>query len=170
MEYIKFKKLGNGYVLVNYNTFKQLNPLTFDEVWSFHNEIARVKKEGKGFNFINEQGELLWKEDIWFDNVSYFSEGFALVNKEGKGWNWINTNGELLWKEEEWFNKVWDFRKIDDKKLAGVYKEGKGYTYINEQGELIYKGDKWVDYLWDLNSIYYDEYLRDFYEGFALNK
>jgi len=59
MKNIKFKKLEKGYILVNYNTFEQINPLQFNYVWDFDNGIAKVYKDDRGYNFINTQGELL---------------------------------------------------------------------------------------------------------------
>lgn len=95
MENIKFKKLEKGYILVNYNTFKQLNPIVFDEVSDFFNGFAGVYKKDKGWNLIDINGELVYKGDIWFDKVYPFSEGFALVKYKGD-WYDLNTKGELI--------------------------------------------------------------------------
>ena len=113
----------------------------YDDVWSFHNEIAVVKLDGKGWNWIDTNGELLWKEYKWFDNVKNFDNGFAIVYKKGRGWNYINTNGELLWKEYKWFNDVYQSYEG----FARVYIEGRGYNFINEKGEYLWKEDKWFD-------------------------
>lgn len=116
-------------ILLNYY-YKFINSLVFDYVGDFHEGFAKVKVFGK-YNFINPQGELLWKEDE-FDLAWNFYNGFARVYKEGKGRNFINTNGELLWKEDKWFVYVSDFINgiavgiMDDK----MYK-------INTKGELI---------------------------------
>ena len=103
MENIKFKKLGDGYILVNYNTFQRLNPIVFDDISDFYDGFASVRLRGKGWNFINKQGELLWKGDKWFSYDNYFTDGFVRVKIEGKGWNLIDTNGELVWKGDIWF-------------------------------------------------------------------
>ncbi len=93
---IKFKELEKGYILVNYNTFKQLNPIVFDNISEFFNGFASIKLEGIGWNFIDTNGELVYNGDIWFDDVYNFSNGTAFVRKAGKGWYWLNTQGELI--------------------------------------------------------------------------
>ena len=101
-------------------------------VGDFYNEFAMVCKEGKGWNFINKQGELLYKGDKWFDEVWNFFEGFAGVYKEGKGWNFINEQGELVCKEDKWFDDIWSFFEG----FAHVKIEDKWYK-LNINGELI---------------------------------
>lgn len=56
MENIKFQKLEKGYILVNYNTFKQLNPIVFDGIGDFFNGFAKVYKTGKGWYWLNTNG------------------------------------------------------------------------------------------------------------------
>jgi hypothetical protein len=80
-------------ILLNYY-YKFINSLVFDYVGDFHEGFAKVKVFGK-YNFINPQGELLWKEDIWFDYVSEFSDGFAVGITDDKMYK-INTQGELI--------------------------------------------------------------------------
>ena len=67
----------------------------FKHTWNFYEGFARVYKKGKGWNFINTNGELLWKEDKWFDNVKSFYNGFASVKYKGY-WYKLNTKGELI--------------------------------------------------------------------------
>ena len=116
----------------------------YDWVYDFSEGFARVELDGKGWNIINEQRELLWKEDIWFDWVGFFSEGFARVKKEGLGYNFINPHGELLWDKDIWFDEVCSFSEG----FAWVKKEGKGWNIINTQGELVWNEDKCVDNAW----------------------
>ena len=117
----------------------------YDEVWSFHNEIAVVKIDGKGWNWIDTNGELVWEGDEWFDSVCYFKEGFAWVELKEKGYNYINEQGELVWDKDIWFDKVHNF----DNGFAMIYIDGKGWNYINTIGELHWKEDKWFD---DVNN------------------
>ena len=67
----------------------------YDYVGKFYEGFAIVRLDGKGYNFINEQGELLWNKDKWFDRVWNFKNGFAKVKLEGDWYN-LNTNGELI--------------------------------------------------------------------------
>ena len=127
----------------------------YDYVGKFSNVIACVKLEGKGWNFINTNGKLLWKEDKWFDEIWGFRDGFAKVEIEGK-YNFINTNGELLWKEDNCFDLVWSF--FDG--FAIIKLEGKGYNYINTQGELVWKEDKWFDKVSDFCNGYARVYIK----------
>lgn len=118
--------------LLNYY-YKFINSLVFDYVGDFHEGFAKVKVFGK-YNFINPNGELLWKENE-FDNVWNFSNGFARVYKEGIGYNFINKQGELLWKGAEWFVYVSLF---DENGIIEVVLKNKWYK-LNTKGELIEK-------------------------------
>jgi hypothetical protein len=158
---IKFKELEKGYILVNYNTFKQLNPIVFDEVSDFSNGFALVKIEGQGYNFINEKGELLWSEYKNFYFVDNFYDGFARVYKKDKGWNYINGQGELLYKGDIWFDFVENFSEG----FAEVKIEDLGWNFINKQGELLYKGNIWFDSVYVLdNGIIEVDYKGDWYK------
>jgi hypothetical protein len=123
----------------------------YDYIGEFSNGFAAVELEGKGWNFINTNGELLWKEDKWFDFVGDFYNGPARVKLEGKGWNLIKPNGELVWKEDEWFDYVWIFYNG----FAWGEIKGQGWNFINTQGELVWKGEEWFDNV------------DNFYNGFA---
>jgi hypothetical protein len=107
-----YKKVLNLY---KRNKFIEVNLLYkgdkwFDDVWDFCEGFASVYKKGKGYNFINTNGELLWKEDKWFDEVRRFRNGFARVYIKGKGWNFIDPNGILLWKKDKWFYEAGNFK------------------------------------------------------------
>ena len=119
----------------------------YDWVGGFSDGFASVKLEGKGWNFINEQGELLWKGDKWLDDVWAFYEKFAKVGIKGKGYNLIDINGELVWKKDKWFDDTSFFFNG----FAQVYIEGKGWNYVNKQGEYLWKGDIWFDVGWSFS-------------------
>ena len=123
----------------------------YDYIGGFYERFAIVQIEGRGFNFINKQGELVWKGDKWFDKVSILCNGFACVNIEGRGWNFINAQGELLWDKDEWFDKVYNF--ING--FACVNIKGRGWNFINTKGELLWKEYKNYDNV------------GNFYNGFA---
>ena len=148
-EEISLKKIGLSQGVKNYYKSIEKEPyFIYDYVGKFFNGFAPVKLEGKGCNFINPQGELLWKGDKWFDYVGFFDDGFAVVKIAGRGYNFINTQGELLWKRDIWFDGAWYF----DDGFAAVKIEGKGWNFINTQGELLYKGDKWFDNAWNFSE------------------
>ena len=124
----------------------------FGHVGNFHEGYAAVELGGK-WNFIDKDGNLLWKGEKWFDLVEIFSEGYALVELNGK-MNWIGKDGNLLWKGEEWFDGADDFHEG----YASVELNEKGWNFIDKDGNLIWKGDKWFDWV------------DPFYEGYALVK
>lgn len=128
------RRLANGEDLID----------VFDYIGSFNDGFAKVELNGK-YNFINIDGELLWKGDKWFDGCDRFNNGFAAVQLNDK-WNFINTRGELL--SNKWFDYCDDF--YDG--FAMVRLNGK-YNFINTRGELLC--NEWFD----------DCY--DFYDGFA---
>ena len=123
----------------------------YDYVGGFTDGFASVYLEGRGYNFINKQGKLLWEEEDWFDYAWDFFQGFAPVKIEGKGWNFINKNCEYLWDKDKWFDKA----SIFQDGFASVYLEGRGWNFINSNGELVWEGKEWFDEV------------KNFYEGFA---
>ena len=126
-----------------YKSIGKASYIIYDEVGDFYEGFTWVYVYGRGYNWIDTNGELLWKEKKWFDDVGNFKEGFACVKLKGKGCNFINEKGELIWKEDKWFNKVCNFREG----FAEVKIEGKGYNFINTQGELVWKEDIWFGYV-----------------------
>ena len=130
--------LSDG-ALEYYKSIGKASYILYDYVYNFYEGFAKVELDYK-FNFINKQGELLWKGDIWFDYVNHFSEGFATVYIEGRGFNYINTQGELLWSEYKNFEYAYPFSE-GFAKVELDYK----FNFINKQGELLWKGDIWFD-------------------------
>ena len=56
-------------------------------------------------NVLNEDLELVWKEDEWFREVGNFHNELAIVkNEEGK-YNWIDINGKLR-SPYDWFDYI----------------------------------------------------------------
>ncbi len=102
----------------------------FDYVSDFDEEgYTEVVLDGK-HNFIDKDGDLLWKGDEWFDYVCYFWEGYVRVRLNGK-YNFIGKDGDLLWKGETWFDDADDF----DEGYADVEFDGKRYE-IDTEGNL----------------------------------
>ena len=113
-----------------------------DDIRDFHEGFARVYITGKGWNFINTNGEFISK--VWFDTASYFNDGFAMVFIKGKNYNFINTNGEII--SNVWFDCAEGF----DDGFARVYSERNGYNFINTKGKLI--SDIGFDYARNFNN------------------
>lgn len=139
------KKVLNLYKKSKKNKFLEVNLLYkgdkwFDDIWCFNEGFASVYKKGRGYNFINEQGELLWKEDKWFDDVRRFKNGFARVFIKDKGWNFIDTNGILLWKKDEWFVEARNFKTdcvYDIITKCAPVKLWQRTLYLSTNGEII---------------------------------
>jgi hypothetical protein len=114
----------------------------YDEIYNFYNGFAIVYKDGRGWNWIDTNGELLWKGEEWFDDAWEFYNGFARFILKGRGYNYINTNGELLWKEDEyeWFDDAWNFYEG----FANVIYNGTEYM-LNTNGELCDMDDNRVN-------------------------
>ena len=121
----------------------------FDYVDIFREGYAAVELDGK-YNFIDKDGNLLWKSEKWFDYVDDFHEGYARVRLNGK-WNLIDYDGNPLWKGAYWFDGMSDF---EEEGYAKVDLNGK-LNFIDKDGNLIWKGEKWFD---DVDI---------FYEGYA---
>lgn len=101
----------------------------FDRVGDFHDEYAAVGLDGK-WNWIDKDGNLIWKGEKWFDDTGLFIEGYAWVELDGK-WNFIDKDGDLLWKGEKWFDDADDFYEG----YADVKLNGKRYK-IDTEGNL----------------------------------
>ena len=155
---ISLRKIGLSEGAIEY--YKSIGKelyFIYDKVGKFSDLFASVEIDGRGWNFINKQGKLLWKRDKWFDFVWDFHEGFAIVEIDGRGWNFINKQGELVCEEDKWFEFVNNFHGG----FAGVKLEGKGWNFINTKCEYLWKGDKWFDFVGEFD----DELARVKLEG-----
>ncbi len=106
--------------------FDDVDDSCFDE-----DGCTEVVLDGK-YNFIDKDGNLLWKGEKWFDDVGFFRDGYIGVELDGKH-NFIDKDGDLLWKEEKWFDDAWEF----DEGYAVVALDGKLYR-IDTEGDLHY--------------------------------
>ena len=107
----------------------------FDKIYPYQDGLARVYNENKGYNFINEKGELISNQ--WFDSAFSFKENFCVVINNKLGYNYINKKGEILSKT--WFFNADSFRDGYGK-VENRYSDE---NLIDENGELVWKGDKW---------------------------
>jgi len=120
------------------------NVAKFDYADFFSEGYARVKLKGKGYNFINRNGELIGNQ--WYDFTWDFNEGYAKVKLNGKN-NWINHNGEIVFPKQ-WYDYVGSFNGG----YAAVKLYGKGYNFINHNGEPI--SNQWYDVAWSFREGY----------------
>jgi len=143
------RKIGLSEGVIEYYKSIGKEPyILYDYVGNFSEGFARVKLEGLGWNWIDTNGELLWKEEEWFDNVGDFSNGIAKVQIDDLGWNFIDTKCELLWSEYKNYDYVSNFHEG----FAWVDIKGRGCNFINKQGELLWKGDKWFNDVYNFRN------------------
>src|SRR5574343_210429 len=98
----------------------------FDFVDYFVDGFARVEINGKGCNYLKEDGTLLWQGDEWFDNCYDFYNGFAIVKIKNKGFNVLKPDGTLLWQCDIWFD---EFCRNFENGYSRVHIKGKGWNY-----------------------------------------
>ena len=130
---------NNCYIITDQSTRKYfVNPRKgtvdkYSEIGEFHNGLALVKSE-KGYNYINEQGELI--SPVWFKKATDFHNGYALVG-EGNILNFIDTEGNYLFKEPKIIGTDSQF-----------YPNGTAIVrYLNEGTTIInYKGKKLIPF------------------------
>ena len=96
----------------------------------FSDGFARVQRSDRQYNFIDKDGNYLFKE--WFYWLGNFNEGFARVQRSNKLWNFIYRQGNYL--SDEWFDWVGDFY---DSFARVQRKEDKQYNFIDKQGKLL---------------------------------
>lgn len=137
-EFDKVDYQKNCYIITDQRTTKYfINPQkgTVDkymEIGTFNNGYAIVRNS-EGYNFINEQGELLSQE--WFDKADDFSNGYAYVHK-GNTANFIDTEGRFIFKEFQYAGTKSRFYKNG---VAIVTYLGNETTIINQKGKKLLK-------------------------------
>ena len=95
----------------------------------FSDGFARVRRNDKKYNYIDEQGKLLSEQ--WFENAFDFNEGFAVVKNKDYVYNFIDKQGKLLSKQ--WFEKAFDFNEGFTK----VKRTNGDWVKIDKTGKLI---------------------------------
>ena len=91
--------------------------------------FARVRRNDKKYNYIDEQGKLLSEQ--WFEKAFDFNEGFAVVEKTIGLRNFIGKYGKLL--SDEWFECVGEFYEG----FADVKRTNGDWVKIDKTGKLI---------------------------------
>ena len=124
---LDFIEYNNKYYLIKDGVIDLNN--SFDEVLEFYDGFVGVGVDSKGYNFINNDGDIL-SPNLWFNEVGEFNDGLAEVELNGK-LNFINTKGELLFSNL-WFDEVYNF--YDG--FAWVKISNNDYYYINAKGEI----------------------------------
>lgn len=97
---------------------KALTRMTFDNGWSFSQELALIKKNGK-YGFIDSSGKM--RIPARYDFAESFSEGLAAVMID-ELWGYIGTNGE--WQ----IHPKYDFAKSFHNNQAVVELNGRNFT------------------------------------------
>ena len=90
--------------------------------------FARVRRGDGLWNFIDKQGNILFKE--WFRYVCNFREGFAVVQRADKLCNFIDKKGNIL--SNEWFIDAYSF----DDGFARVLTTNGEWGKIDKTGKL----------------------------------
>jgi hypothetical protein len=92
------KKSSNKHKLKeDYKTIKGKEYIEYKWVDDYYEGLARVQLSEDTFNFVDEQGNLLSKQN--FNWVYSFGEGFALIKLSDDTWNFIDKQGNLLSKQ-----------------------------------------------------------------------
>ena len=129
---------------------------------SFSNGFAVIGKRNITlikFNYINPNGELLWRKPIheWFDRCQNFKGDKAQVAvqvNDGLKINLLRNDGTLLWNKNprEWFDRLFDKGKYF-KVMMWVHDRRK-INFLNQNGELVWKHPKeeWFDFANDLEN------------------
>ena len=95
----------------------------------FSDGFARVRRNDKKYNYIDEQGKLLSEQ--LFEKAFDFNEGFAVVEKPIGLMNFINKDGKII--SDEWFELVGDFCEG----FAEVKRTNGNWVKIDKTGKLI---------------------------------
>lgn len=130
---VQYIKLNEGDIIKQTDVF-DFGELFQPDIYKF-TKVGKVIDEKIRFNVLNEDLELVWKEDEWFRDVGNFHNELAIVkNEEGKR-NWIDINGELR-SPYYWFDY------INGPDGYGIYtikskSDGQTFTfYADENGDI----------------------------------
>ena len=139
---ISKKKWTGKYLLVDkYGNI--ISDVLYDKIDIYTDEVILVEKDGK-WNFINDQGKILF--DLWydFDNCGQLEEDYLVVYKNGKQ-NVINVKtGKYISKD--WYDHIGMFYKND----AAIVEKGDWRSIMNKNGEIIYSWTTHKDVMYQL--------------------
>ena len=145
---LKFYRYKNKYYQSDDNgnllKDKHWNYVKYDELYNFNEGFVRCYIKDKGWNWINENGEIFLPNQ-WFDLVYDFYDGFARCKINFK-WNWINKKGEII-SPNLWFDYVYNFNDG----IVRCYINNKGWNWINEKGNLV-SPNQWFDGVEDFKN------------------
>lgn len=108
-------------------TFRQrfsINGINCYQYGCFYDGCAIVINDNDGWNYMNEEGELISKK-IWFNCCHDFINGWGCVYRKDMGYNFINANGQFL------YDKWLPFVEHDENWRLTPYKEDVENFYKN---------------------------------------
>ena len=100
-------------------------------VGDFIDGLARVRRDNGDYNFIKQDGYVLYGKWLKYHYVFYFKNGFARVQRDDLKWNFIKLNGDVLC--DEWYKTVSDFKKG----VAKARRYDGQICYIDTKGEIV---------------------------------
>ena len=127
-----FGHFCNKYFLVSEDGYiVEGNNLFFDEVDEFGDyDISRVKRNDKGYSFIDRNGELINNGNMWFEMARQVHDNCAVIYVAGKGYSFINSQGVLC---NKWFQDFEDFSCG----FACVKRDDFKWSFIDLHGNLL---------------------------------
>lgn len=135
----RFKAVNdNGaYGFLDSDNNELLIPFAYDNVGSFSEGLAWVKKDGK-YGYIDKTGKVV--VPFIYDDVCDFCEGLAMVMKDGK-WGYIDKTGKAV--VPIIYDTAYDFSEG----VAPVNKDGK-WGYIDKSGKAV------IPFIYDSGDIF----------------
>lgn len=142
-----FGHFCNKYFLVSEDGYiVEGNNLFFDEVDEFGDyDISRVKRNDKGYSFIDRNGELINNGNMWFEMARQVHDNCAVIYVAGKGYSFINSQGVLC---NKWFQDFEDFSCG----FACVKRDDFKWSFIDLHGNLLKNGSMWFDKVEDFDD------------------
>lgn len=116
-----------GYMLLVREDGTLVTAQLFNSIYNFRHGLSMVKMLNKKYNFIDENGNMLYEADNpkkWFDQCEPFGDNnFAIIGKFDEHsflhkYSLLDKNGNIIYEPdnpEKWFDK------IDEKKLKYFY-------------------------------------------------
>jgi hypothetical protein len=128
----------------------------FDERASFSEGYAGVYYTGKGWTFIDINGNFIDDGNMWFQEIGSFNSGYAPVMINRREWFYIDPSGHRL--NDDTYE---DAKSFNSYGLAEVENGNYSYNLLKPDGE--YFLNMWVDEITDISQD--GVYVRQDYEN-----